>query len=270
VSGARYEIHIPASGSGGGSNPDNMPIVLNRRNHSVNDGLIDNWDRTMPVMLTNTTVNNVGGYNGGGTGNKAILGHWLPGPLVSGTPIPLGMILGLSYTIEQLTPEAGQSVLTIPYLNLLVELDPVGFPGSLSILVMGQFGVAINTGTFSSPGPNQHSMIWTPGANFASVVLDKGMGGASPGPIPLFGPNPIPPAEGPPPPPNSTWSGRDYSIASILVAYPGARVVNGPTGDGGMPKLTDTSALMMIIGDSTFMKQNEVRVLSFKLNGAEV
>lgn len=80
-------------------------IVPDRRNHAVNGASVEDFTAVAgsagPVLRTNTQVNAAGGFNGGGTGNKAMLGHWFTAPL------PLGALASLQVDYEQLTPEAG-------------------------------------------------------------------------------------------------------------------------------------------------------------------
>lgn len=242
-------------------------IVPDRRNHAVNAASVQDFTNPTgtsgPILRTNTAVNAVGGFNGGGTGNKALLGHWLPAPLL------LIGFASLSVDYEQLTPEAGLIGNTRLYVNLLVEFDPIGNPGVLSVLVLGSTEFALNTGTFSVLGPNRYRTTWVPGANFIQVVSDKGMGPPSVGPpVPLGGPATVPVSEGPAQP--AAWFTHDYSLANLLVAYPGARLVNGASGDGGMPKLTSTAGVLLVLGDSANVKQNSVRVLDWRLNGAAI
>lgn len=239
-------------------------IVPDRRNHSVNGASVDEFSGAFPapVLRTNTDVNNPGAFNGGGAGNKAILGHWLTAPLA------LGAFASMLLDYERITPEITGFV--SPYLNAIVELDPVGNPGVLSVLVFAEPDNPLNTGTFTPLGPpNQFRSVWTPAVNFISVASDKGMGPPSlPPPTPLAGPATVPVTEGPPQPAN--WNDHNYSIANLLIAYPAARIVNGSSGDGGLPKMTPTAGFMVLVGDSGFVQQNAVRILDWRLNGVSI
>lgn len=236
--------------------------VPNRRDHSVNGGAVDDFTKPNPILRTNTNINAVGAYNGAGLGNKAILGYWLAAPLA------LGLVVSVELLIEQLTPEAGLVGNALPYLNMLVELNPVGSPGVLSVFSFGDPQNILNLGVYSTPAPNRHRTIWTP-TNFIQIVADKGAGLPNLGPpTPVAGPATIPVSEGTPQPAN--WNTHDYSIANILAAYPNARIVNGASGDSGLPKSTVTAGLMVALGDSTNHLQNAVRVLDFKFNGVNI
>jgi hypothetical protein len=249
-----------AVGGGGGV------IVADRRNHSVNGASIDEFASEAPIMRTNTNVNNAGAFNGGGTGNKSILGHWLP------APIPIGSLISIQLDYERITPEVGGGLID-PYLNMLVELDPVGSPGLLSVLVFGDKGAApaLNTGVFTTTGLNKFRTLWTPAVagSFVFVVLNKGTVAPGP-PVPVANPAGFPPdvvlAEGV----AGAWPTHTYSIAALLNRYPAARIVNGDSGDGGLPKTTQTAGLMAILGDSTTVKQQSIRVNGWLLNGTAI
>ena len=269
-----YDPHVPdpsvgevltwdgeywAPGPGGGGGPT---LVAGRRNHSVNAASIEAFDTTSPIMRTNTTLNGAGGFNGGGVGNKAILGHWIDAPLA------LSALASIELLIEQLTPEAGLAF-TIPYLNAIVELDPVGYPGVLAVLSFGDTQNPLNLGTYTTPALNQHRTVWTPGANFLQVVSDKGMGPPQVStPVPVAGPATVPISHGIAQP--SNWNNHDYSLANLVVAYPNARIVNGSSLDGGMPRTTKTAGFLVTLGDSSTRIQNSVSLIEWKINGISV
>lgn len=240
-------------------------IVANRRNHSVNGASVEAFSGGFPapILRTATNVNNPGAYNGGGTGNKAILGHWLNSPLA------LSAFGSMQLDYERITPEI--TGLIHPYLNAIVEFDPLNNPGVLAVL---SFGVPdnppLNLGTYSSLGTDRFRISWSPGANRIQVVGDKGMGPPSaPPPVPLAGPPTIPVSEGPPQVPGN-WNDHDYTVTSLMLAYPLARIVNGSTGDGGLPKTTPTAAFLACLGDSGFVQANAIRLLDWRLNGASI
>jgi len=249
------------SGAGGGGGGGGV-TVPNRRNHSVNGGACDDFTKTPCILRSNTTVNLLGGFNGGGLGNKGIVGHWLP------APVPLGAVASVELTYERLSPEIVGPV-SLPYLNMVVEFDPVNFPGVLSIFSFGDEANVLNQGSYSTPAPGQRKITWTPGANFIQVVVDKGTFPGNAPPTPTAGPLTIPTSQGPLPP-AATWNSRDYSIANLLIAYPLAQIVNGASGDGGLPKLTPTAGVMAMIGDSSSKLQNAIRVIAWKFNGADI
>lgn len=233
--------------------------VPNRRNHSVNGGAADDFTKTPAILRTNTNVNNAGAFNGGGLGNKAILGHWLSSPLL------LSALLNITLDYELLAPENGTGGLRVPYMNLIVEFDPAGAPGVYSVLVLGDPGSppVLNLGVFTSLGSDKYRTVWTP-ANYLSVVLFKGtlINSLAPG---------IPPATIPPDASTGpSWPANSFAVATLLAQYPNARIVNAFTGDGGLPKNTQTAGLLAVLGDSGTVIQNAVRINAWYLNGAAV
>ena len=245
-----------------------------RRDHSVNGSLVDGFDGATPVLRTKTDAHPAGGYNGGGVGNKAILGFFAKGAM------PLSALQSLAFVVEQLTPEAGLVGNVIPYMNVIVELDPQGpHAGVYSILsMMSREFPLLNLGSFVDAAPI-YSVSWDAQLHFCQVVSDRGLFRTSL-PLPVWDPPfPLagPPGQFVPPsvgvggdPPPGSWTSRSYSLGQILGFYPLAQVVNASSLDGGMPKTTITSGLALVLGDSANVKQNACRLLSWKLNGADI
>lgn len=258
-------IAFGAFGGGG------LTMVDNRRDHSVNGARVDLFNTTQAILRTMTNSNPLGGYAGGGVGNKAILGHFLTAPLL------LSALVSIDFTVLRITPEETPlAVNSLPYANLVIELDPVGAPGVYSIFVFGDVNNPLLLGAYSVPGLNQHRCLWTaasPGSGVL-VVNFKGILTFVPGPTAnaiLVGPaaqglNPIIGVTL-----ASAWQTAAYSIAQIVAVYPLARIVNAFSADGGLPKSpTVTSGVMMIIGSSSNSLQNAVQVLDWKLNGLSI
>ncbi len=242
---------------GGGSG---LTMIDNRRDHSVNGARVDLFNTTQAILRTMTNSNPAGGFAGGGTGNKAILGHFLPAPM------PLGALVSVEFTVLRLTPEqTALGVNSLPYINLVVELSP----GLIVVMVFADVNNPLLLGAYSTPAPNQHRCVWTaasPGSGIM-VVNDEGMATF---PIPP-GPILVPVSQGPAQTVAAAWMSHAYTLASIVAAYPGAMILNVYTADGGLPKSpTITSGVMMIIGSSTNSLQNAVQVLDWKLNGLSI
>lgn len=268
VQGAIDALKLASGGSG----------VADRRNHSVNGASIEHYaapsGTTGPILRTNTNVNPAGGYTGGGTGNKAILGHRLSAPLL------VSALSTIEFSVEHLTPEVGVAGNAIPFVNLVVELDPTGpHAGIYTIFsMMSRDFPLLNLGAFVD-APPIYTVTWDAALHYAQVVSDRGLYRSS---LPLPAWDPPFPAAGPPgqfvvpavgvggDPPAGSWTSRAYTMASILAFYPSARIVNANSLDGGTPKLTITAGLMLALGDSANVKQNAVRLLDFKLNGVAV
>ena len=236
--------------------PTSAPIY-ERREHSVNGARVDNWLATSgALMRVQTQANPAGGFNGAGVGNKAILGHW------NATPIPLATLSQLDYAARQLSPESTISTGWIPYMNLVVQLQPGDLPAQWAIFVLmdkGTIDAGLNVGAYTAQPNNVWAMGWVNGVNYVQVVGDVGMV------TPPAGPVPVPVAEGTPVG-SGTWQDRDFALSDILVAYPNAAIVSGPVTDNGLPFKTPMSGLLLVSGDSTTVAQNAVEVLTWNLN----
>jgi hypothetical protein len=46
------------------------------------------------------------------------------------------------------------------------------------------------------------------------------------------------------------WNFKTYKLDTVLAAFPDAKIVDGLSGDGGMPKFVPTPAVCMVLGDS--------------------
>ena len=265
-----------------------LAIVPNRRDHSVNGAWVDYWENAHPVMRVQTNVNPAGGYSGGGTGNKATLGYYLPGPpYPAGGTMKLSDLASVEYTIDRISPEVSAVNDIAPYVNLLVLLNPLAPPAAriFVVMVFGDWGNAVPTGVFtptfppnppvSGPGPNPIHVLWTP-ANLVLVVNFEGMSG--PPAVGLW-PVIVPKSFGPPGDPTGllgggAWPGSGYKISDILAVYPDAIIHNWAQtalqNDGGLPKLTTVSGITLNLGSSGNFAQSAVRVLDWKINGASV
>ena len=238
--------------------PPEPTEIANRRDYSCNGAVVEGFATPSPIMKTSTQRNvlsgGIGAFNGGGLGNKAILGY----ALADGTP--LASLLSVRYRVEQLTTEVGLAAPpTIPYWNLVVELDPIGAPGVYSIFVFGDRLNPLNPGTYAD-APPFYETTWAAGVNNTMIVIDTGVGG--PGPA-------IPPAEGVPGAP-ATWQSRSYDLPTILALRPAAVLRAVASGDGGMPRATVTTPVMIVIGDSANFRLNAVRVREWELNGSPI
>ena len=247
-----------------------------RRDHSVNGALVEGYDTARPVLRTKTDGHVVGAYTGLGLGNKAIIGHFLPAPML------LSALVSVDITVERITPEAtflppitnGYAINVLPYLNLVVDLGPVGIigPGSggIAILVFGDVNNVLLLGAYSVPGVNQHRCLWTAGDPGSGVLVVNGAGMfVSPSPAgALF----VPASQNAPLIYlAASWQNFAFDVAAIVAAYPGAMIVNAYSADNGLPKSpTITSGVMAMIGSSSLTTQNAVRVLDWQLNGVSI
>ena len=182
------------------------------RFYTTNDGLVIHADDTSALVPATPT----GAFNGGGTGNKALVGlNEYDGRLVS-------EISGISVTAKQ---DRNSSFF---YLNMQVDCDGDGVWNSAldGIVVVDSDSLA----DFLLP------------ADGSSVAIDINSGSnvfkMVGGPKPSCGN--IPPHIGP-------GSGSPAPLTDLPAT---ARFFNGDTGDGGMPRDLEMAAILFVMNDS--------------------
>jgi hypothetical protein len=223
----------------------------NRLDLSVNHARVSTPYSDAPVLQTSTGTNAAGAYNGGGTGNKAILGF----KGLSGVPLASITSIVFDWMPLSITPPSP----FLFYVNMVVDLG--GGAGVRVFVIDTDPAITgpLNSGTVTSPAPGVLRMTHMPASNFVQVVNAFG-------PIPpAIAPVPVPVAAGAPLGP---WPASSFSYSAILAAYPGAALLDVSTGDGGLPKApTVTPALMLIQGDSSDLQMRASAMLSMKVNG---
>ncbi len=235
--------------------------LTNRYDLSVNGGRVDAAQSESPVMVTNTTLNPAGGFTGGGTGNKAILGF------KGHSGLPLGQLQTISFEWEVVSPIEPGGAFSYPYINLVVELSP----GQYKILAIDpNASGTLNIGTLTTLAPNKFRFdhVATADQDYVQVVNAFSSQAAVP-PVPAMPvvspPVPIAAGSGP------SWTGASFRYSDILASFPGARLVDVYTGDGGLPGPpgvpTITPAMMMIVGDSSFRRVRYLRIGEVLFNG---
>lgn len=234
-------------GSGGGGD---LFEYLDRGDFSVNKAAVDNAWSAEPVIKTQTGVNAAGGFNGGGVGNKAILG------IDVGNGLALGALTSIAFTWRPLVPYVVTPF--VPYVNLIVELGAPA-PAGFKIFVIDPSSVAaLNTHTTVNNGDGTFTTTWTAIGNFIQVVND--VPGYPPGvPVPAVNLNPV-----------GTWPNRSYSLAAIAAAYPLAALRRVSSLDGGLPVATVTPAFMLIGADSGNNRIEAWALTNIRFNGVQV
>jgi hypothetical protein len=231
--------------AGGGAD---LFAFLNRGDFSVNKAEVENaWSAT-PVLKTRTGTNAAGGFNGGGLGNKSILG------VDVGNGLPLASLLSLSYTWRPLVPYVVTPFK--PFVNIIVELG-IPAPAGFKILVVDPSTLApLDTHTTIDNGDGTFTTSWDASTNLIQVVNDT----------PAFPPGTPPPVVdlGP------SWLNRSYSLAAIAAAYPAAALRRVSSLDGGLPVATVTPAVLLVGGDSGNNRIQAWELSSITFNGAAV
>lgn len=233
-----------ATGGGG-----DLFAQLARGDFSVNAGRVENaWSDT-PVLHTQTRSPLSGGYNGGGTGSKAMLG------VDVGDGLPLSSLVSLAWTWLDLVPYVSSPLET--YCNLIVDL--FGDGSLFKILVIDAASVvALNNGTTVTNGDGSRTTSIVFGSQWVLVVND--VPGYPPGvPVPAVNLNPV-----------GSWLSRSYRVADIAAAYPLAVLRRASSLDGGLPIATVTPAMLICAGDSGNNRVQAFKVSAINFNGATV
>lgn len=237
-------IAIGAGGGGGGGG--SLFTFPNRVDLSVNKANVDNAQSNFAVLVTRTGTNAAGAYNGGGIGNKSILG-------IGGfNGLLLSSLATLDYTWRALTTDATET-----YVNLIVELIPGS--GVFNILVIDS-----PLFTITPLGGGRFNYAWAAATDNVRIVNDQLVPGY-PGSLPV-------PVVGVPFPP-TLWPSRAYKFTDLIqpAFYPTAHLRDASTGDGGLPKApTITPALLVIAGDSVNTLATNKLVEQIRFNGALV
>lgn len=222
-----------------------------RSDQSVNSARVDNVYSTQPILRTQSAGNVAGGFNGPGTGNKAILGCR---PFTFG--IPLAAIVDFSFTFTDLLALG----LTV-YANWVLDLN-----GDQTAYAVGVIdpaatpGLLLGAATFNPDG----SETWSWNPTFNMMVVN----GLKVPPNPPGGPGFVPPTITLPGPPLPVgWQNNSYSVADVLAAYPACVVRAGDTLDNGLPKSPNSSyPFLFIAGDSTNQSQRAFQLKRLLLN----
>ena len=205
--------------------------------HSVNQASVDlaldgSTAESVALRLRTQPIDNdPGAYNGTGDGNKAILG------LSQYDNTSLQSFDSISFESKVF---AGSQQL---YVNLIVDLY---CDGSNLKIVVADF-TSLGSSTPLSYGYSG----WYAAASQAKW---RAVGGIQDPAIPA---NTILPSH------LALGSGK---LSDVAAAYPFACLVNAETGDGGMPKGQPTSAVMLILGDSTTKSFNGAFVRQITVN----
>jgi hypothetical protein len=217
-------------------------MFANRYDLSVNSARVESAGSTTPLIITGTAVNNAGAFNGGGIGNKAILGckgH-------AGVNIADIEEIAWEWTLMSLQPPT-----FLPYLNLLVSIG-----GGVKIFSVDPLQATIlNTGTLTPLGGGQFRFVTNTATNFVQVVNAFEV-------APIISP-PVPVAAGTGP----HWFNASFRWSDIIASFPGSVLVDVSSGDGGLPKNTVTPAFLLNVGDSGNAVEHVYQMGDITFNG---
>jgi hypothetical protein len=239
-------VPLPPDDDSGGA----LVLFPNRLDVSVNKSNVDNAQSQFPVLTTRTGTNPVGAFNGGGLGNKALLG------LKGYDKFLLTGLAALEFTWNDLYGDV--SLGALPYVNLVVEYDPVGAPGVFKIFVitLALVPTSVNSFTQTILGPTRYKYSYVAAINTIQVVWPGVVG--FPPVVPVVNNGPL-------------WFDQAFKMSDILAAYPNARLRDASSLDGGLPKdPTITPSILFIIGDSNNILYNTKLIEQIKVNGVIV
>lgn len=237
------------------------PIALGAGNDfSVNSAKVNGgYGDGSIVLRTGAVVNLAGAFHGGGTGNKAISG------VFGFSGLPIGSLTSLRYVWENVDgpggpfflPPGGPSVQT-PYMNLIVDFDPLG-AGDLRVISLlddslsGLITAAI--GTYANNGSNVLTYSW----DSSKDVL-----------IVLAPPNPVPGGVVPNVSVGPSWPENSYRWADLVAANPTAILVDAFPADGGLPAGAVMPSILLVSGDSGNVTKSGKKITALDVNGASV
>jgi len=216
---------------------------LTRVDCSVNSARVEQPYSATPFLHCQNGGNAAGGFNGGGVGNKSILGFDV------GDGEALGVWTGVEWTwldLAAATPGIGV------YANLIVDQNGNGTLYKVFVIDPAS-GVALNNGTTVTNGDGSKTTTFDPSTEYVLVVND--IVGVVPA-VDLGGP---------------FWGNRSYRVSDILATYPLAKFKYAASADGGLPKTpTKTPAYLLMTGDSTNNRVRAFRLSGVKFDGVPV
>ena len=253
-------IPAPAAGSASDS-PGASKGFARSPDFSVNAAAVDaGFTDGSIVLRTGAQTNPVGAYTGGGIGNKAILG------VFGFDRMPLGSLSAISYSWRNVVGPGGPffnppgaGTVTTPYINLIVDFDPLG-AGDIRVLVLADDSlnpaVTASIGGYANPG-GQNLLTYSWSANQNVLIV------GSP-------PHAVPGGVAPQVSMGTAWPENSYKWSSLVSANPHAVLVDAFPNDGGMPAGAVMPALLLVSGDSGNLARSGKRVTAMKVNGIDV
>jgi hypothetical protein len=211
------------------------------------------------VLSTGSIPNPVGGFTGGGVGNKSIRGF------IGLAGLSIASIGAIEFVWENVTGPSGPfaippepATVVTPAVNLVVDFDPLG-AGDLRIVVLltDQLNPAVvaDVGTYVNDGFGVLTYSWDGATNGVLIVNAP--------------PNAVPGGVAPTVNVGPGWFERTYSWQALVLANPDAILVDAFPSDGGMPAGTVCPAVMIVSGDSGNTTRSGKRIKELTVNGVQ-
>lgn len=229
---------VPAPGGGGAGF-----TFPNRVDCSVNSARVDGANNDAPILRTLTGAPLAGGYNGGGTGSKSILG------IDAGHLLPLGALVSLDYRITNLMAY-NAAPWPLAYVNLLVDVNGDG--SLLKVFIIDPQSLPALLQTTNTPNLDGSTTVEFDAASNLVLIV-----GFLPPVVPTVNLGP-------------SFLQQGFSLASVLASYPLARLARLNTLDGGLPKVQTLPPFLLVNGDSTNNRTIATRLQAIRLNGVSV
>lgn len=218
----------PDSGHSRFINADIVDAGVLTFDDSVNGANVVSNGGNSYIMQTTDQNNPAGFFNGGGTGNKAILGI---------TAFNNELLSSFSSLYFETNVPAGANNV---YINLVVDLDgDISTTDDIKILVASDVDMADiitgNIGGYDTRSYDAIDSIW----KAVNRVDVNACGNAGLGACPAVGYAL-----------NRHWGEARKNLDDINACCPNARIISANTRDGGMPRNVVTPGVMIISGDS--------------------
>ncbi len=216
---------------------------------SVNQAAVKTIGNGYPMLQTRVFTNDAGAFNGSGTGNKAIFGIDITGPLRDFESIEI-VYQNLQGDVESIFGGAASN--QSPYVNLQVDLD--GDNSNVLLFSM------INYVSIPPPlsgiyeildAPRTYKVSWnnTLAVNVVGVTSGSDLGGITP--VYSGGVN---------------WQAIYWSFQDIVDANPNAVIINYASEDGGFPIDCVVAGLSINSGDSSQQVFSSKLIRGLKIN----
>lgn len=211
--------------------------------HSVNRAYgKKNAEGKIDLICEPFTGNVAGNFNGGGTGNKAMLG------LPAYNSMALGALSSLEMNYHLF---AG-----IEYDTVFQWQVDLANDGNFKVFLIGGFtnAAAESTADQTTDGVGNYRLAWD--KNIHNVLVVGGVTGVEPKVKATAT--------------STAWWELAYSIADILAVYPNAIIKKGVNLDGGLPAKEYMSAIWLQKGGSGTTTREHSRISDVKINGSIV
>ena len=241
---------------------------LLRADVSVNGAYVEAPYSARPILHTQANVNPAGSFNGGGLGNKGLLGFR------SGIGLALGLLSTFEYTYRDLFP-SNATPPTECYANFVILLGGVQVPPAAGAYRIGVIDPAsplsLSNGAVVTNGDGSKTVTFdASNATKNCLLIVNGLQvppGNATGLLPPF----VAPTHGTGVGLPGTWPSNSYDLAAITGAYPAASLVEASSADGGLPKAPNkTPPILLVSGGSTNTTIRAVQVYDVKLNGVPI